>query len=134
MTETEINDVLCTKLADTITANVEWENRQFTQPRETIWYRAQFFPGDVNTAAISLNSENRYVGAFQVTVFAPLNKGRAPAEVQVDVILAAFKRGTILTGTGINVLCTKAYRRAALEEKDVFYIPVVIEWLANLAN
>jgi hypothetical protein len=134
MTETNIHSVLAAKLNDVVTANVAWENRNFEQPKQAIWYRESFFPAEPVAAAIASGSANRYTGAYQVSVFAPINKGRKPAHDAADTLIAAFKRGTVLTGTGISVLCTKAYRRAAQQEPDVYHIPVVVEWTCDLAN
>jgi hypothetical protein len=62
------------------------------------------------------------------------NTGDVSAQAEAERIAACFKRGTVLTYSGVNVRCERAYRGPAVQDDDWFFIPVLIEYRADVAN
>jgi hypothetical protein len=85
-------------------------------------------------AAVGIGAQNRSVGVFQIDVFDPVCAGDGPSRTEAERIVAVYKRGTILTNTGVSLIVEKAYRGPATTEGDWFQTPVIIEWRADVAN
>jgi hypothetical protein len=55
-------------------------------------------------------------------------------QTEAERIIACYKRGTVLTYTGVSLMCERAYRLPANQEEDWFVIPVIVEYRADTAN
>ena len=115
-------------------ASVSWENKGFIPAPKTRWYRATFLPGQQVAAAIGTAAANRNVGVLQLDVIDAKNTGDVSAQAEAERIAACFKRGTVLTYSGVNVRCERAYRGPAVQYEDWFFIPVLVEYRADVAN
>lgn len=136
---TEIRAALITQVtaaggANITASRIAWENKSFL-PGSARWYRVTFLPGSYRAAAIGVGSQNRHVGILQIDIFDPPNKGDAVTQTEAERIAAAFKRGTILTYSGVSVRCERAYRGSGdSSDPSWFHVPVKIEWRADVAN
>jgi hypothetical protein len=117
-------------------SSVAWENLPFTPTAGTRWYDAHVMTGKPLAAAISEAAANRHVGVFHVNVYDPAGTGEGAAAAEAERIAACFKRGTVLTYSGVSVHIERAYIERGLPQADPawFQVPVVIEWRADVAN
>ena len=114
-------------------ASIHFANKSFT-PGSVRWYRATFLPGIPVAAAIGAAGQNRHVGIFQVDLFEPKNIGDGLARVEAERIVACFKRGTVLTYSGVSVMIQESHREAGREDGDWFHIPVIIQFWGDVDN
>jgi hypothetical protein len=137
---TEIRQALVSRLiavspgAAIPAASVAWENRDYTPAVGTRWYRATFLPGQSVAAAVGVDAQNRHVGLFQIDIIDPTGSGDMVTQTEAERIIACYKRGTVLTYTGVSLICDRAYRLPANQEEDWFVIPVIVEYRADTAN
>lgn len=117
-------------------SSVAWENLKFTPATGTRWYDAHVMTGKPMAAAISEAAPNRHVGVFHVNVYDPAGSGEGAAYAEAERIAACFKRGTVLTYSGVSVHIERAYIERGLPQADPawFQVPVVIEWRADVSN
>ena len=71
---------------------------------------------------------------MQVDVCEPKNLGDALAGTEAERIATCYKRGTVLTYSGVSVRVERAYRGAAIPNEDWFMVPVLIEYRSDVAN
>jgi len=116
--------------------SVAWENRAFTPTPGTRWYDAHVMTGKPSSVALSSDAANRHVGVFHVNVYDPPGGGDGAATAEAERIAACFKRGTVLTYSGVTVHIVSAHIERGLPQADPawFQVPVVIEWRADVAN
>ena len=137
---TEIGNALRSRLTAVspgaaITATlVAWENRPFVPPTTGFWYRVTLLPGVPRAAAIGETAQNRHVGVFVVSVFGQSGQGDGLVAEEAERIAACYKRGTVLTASGVQVVCVRAYRKEGQAKPDYFGVPVFVEWRADVAN
>jgi hypothetical protein len=118
-------------------AVVAWPNTADDEPAAaTLWYRPTFMPGEPWAVELMENGRNRHVGLYQIDVFSKLGEGEGVANGYADAIVAAFKRGTVLTYGTTSVVIEKAWRETGRPDPEVPYwhIPVRVRWRADLAN
>lgn len=117
-------------------ASVAWENRAFTPTPGARWYDAHVLTGKPVAVALSADADNRHVGIFHVNVFDPAGAGDGATTAEAERIAACFKRGTVLTYSGVTVNIVSAHIERGLPQADPawFQVPVVIEWRADVAN
>jgi len=117
-------------------SSVAWENRAFTPTPGTRWYDAHVMTGKPSSVALSSDAANRHVGVFHVNVYDPPGGGDGAATAEAERIAACFKRGTVLTYSGVTVHIVSAHIERGLPQADPawFQVPVVIEWRADVAN
>lgn len=137
---TEIGNALRTRLtavspgAAVSASLVAWENKSFDPPTSGFWYRVTLLPGVPRAAAIGEAAQNRHVGVFVVSIFGQPDQGDGLVAEEAERIAACYKRGTVLTANGVQVVCVRAYRKEGQEEPDCFGVPVFVEWRADVAN
>jgi len=92
--------------------------------------------GKPSSVALSSDAANRHVGVFHVNVYDPPGGGDGAATAEAERIAACFKRGTVLTYSGVTVHIVSAHIERGLPQADPawFQVPVVIEWRADVAN
>lgn len=115
-------------------ASTAWENKTFTPTTGTRYYRATFLPGEPTVPEIGEGSPNRQVGVFQIDVFDPPNQGDVKTATEAERIVACFKRGTVLTYSGVSVQITQVYRKQGTAEDSWYHVPVIVMWRADVAN
>jgi len=115
-------------------ASVAWPGINFTPTAGVRWYRATLIPGIPTTPEISTTARNRHVGIFQIDVFDPIGLGDGPAIEEGERIVSCFKRGTVLTESGVNVVVQKASVMTPIEEDSWYHVPVRIQFRADIAN
>ena len=137
---TEIRAALVSRLiaaspgAAIASASIAWENKTFAPVAGTRWYRATFLPGMANAAAIGDGAQNRHYGLMQIDVCEPKNLGDVLAANEAERIATCYKRGTVLTYTGVLVRIERVYRGAAIPSDDWYMVPILIEYRADVPN
>lgn len=119
---------------DSLGLNTAWENKDFTPPEGDLWIRETYLPAEKRAAAIGTSSQNRHRGIYQVDVFRPSGEGSGEAEETVTAIENLFKRGTVISYSGITVKIESASRTSGREDKPWYMIPVFIRWRADIDN
>jgi len=113
---------------------IAWENKSFTPVAGTRWYRATFLPGMAQAAAVGVDAQNRHYGLMQIDVCEPKDNGDVLPGNEAERIATCYKRGTVLTYSGVSVRIERAYRGSAIPSEDWFMVPVLIEYRADVAN
>lgn len=109
-------------------------NRTFVQPTPgpaVKWLRASFMPVPSLAMGINYDSFVQHYGIFQLDVFQGFDGGSTgPARIAASII-AAFQRGTRLTGNGFAIDIVKVpYRGPMLKDDPWGMVPVSIPYLS----
>ena len=127
----DISSALSARL-DTISPAVPtaWENYPFTPTADTLYLRETCIQGDSDAAAIGVAAMDFTLGIYQVDIFAPLNGGKNVALEQADIVADLFKRATILTYNGVDVVITKVSRGAGAVDANSTYwhLPIFVNF------
>lgn len=75
----------------------------FTPPDSGMWLQANIFPAPPIEMGMADNSEIIHRGAFQVGVVDETGKGAVQATEIASIIMARFKKGTVLTSLGTTL-------------------------------
>ncbi|MBL8967954.1 MAG: hypothetical protein JNG85_13180 [Spirochaetaceae bacterium] len=114
---------------------VAWENVKFTPVAGTRYYRATFLPGTPRAAAIGSDAPNRHVGLFQVDIFDPVGRGDNATAAEAERIAACYKRGTVLTYSGVTVRAERSWVSRVPQDDPAWYRQSVrVEWRADVPN
>ena len=130
----DIESALNAQLLSLGFTNVGWENKGFDDPT-TSWIRPTFLPGFPTGRELGNGpASERYVGIYQVDVFAPLDGGDGVARTIASQVLAGFAKGTVLTYNGTPVGIARSYRMPGARDPEAPYykIPVRIEYYASI--
>lgn len=114
--------------------SVAWENVPFTPTAGAVYLQPALMDGEPYQAEIGTNGQNVHNGIFQISIFAPAGHGTATINALRDNLVDYFKRGTVLTNSGVNVRISKAYPVALIQETDWIHIPVKINFTAYASN
>lgn len=110
---------------------VSWENVSYTPVNGTLYIRPTLLAGDTNQASLGDSGTDQNIGIYQLDVFAPAGTGKGAAIVMADTIANQFKRGTVLTYSGVTVRVKNASRQAAINNADGWYqVPVVVTYIS----
>lgn len=119
---------------DTLGLQTAWENKSFLPPEATLWIRETYLPAERRAAAMGTTSQNRHRGIYQVDVFRPAGEGSGEAEETATLIENLFKRGTVISYSGITVKIESASRTTGRKSEPWYMIPVFIRWRADIDN
>lgn len=110
---------------------VAFENAAFTPIADETYLKASLLPA--RTDSEDLAGEHRaYRGVFQVSVYAPINKGPGAAESVADELAALFVLNARLTAGAITVQqITPASVAPALQFDSNYVVPVSFEYRAD---
>lgn len=113
---------------------VAWENIAYTPVTGTTYLRPYLLPAEPFQAEIGSNGQNRHTGIYQINIFAPAGCGTATVNTLRDALINHFKRGTVLTYSGISVTCEKAFAGPMPTETDWVRIPITVRYRAYASN
>jgi hypothetical protein len=99
-----------------------WPNVPFIPTTGTPWIRVDLLPAD--SALETIQGSEEHLGVYQVSVFAPLDKGTSAALVQADVIADHFAADRDLSGLRIRSISVGQPMR----EESWLMVPVSIEY------
>lgn len=101
-------------------------NRKVTPPSDgSMYLKVDFFPNE--TQEISWDDDGRrlYIGAFQISVYFPLDSGLVLATEEAEKISALFAKGTALGPARVS---GRASIAPAIYEDTGGFIPVTIPY------
>jgi len=111
-------------------AHTVFENKAYTPETGVIYQRVHHLFNDPVDHAITADVVERR-GVLWVNVFAPLDKGRVPAQTVASSIAAQFKPVQQLSQAGVTVEITKTAKVGSGErDGDRWMVPVSVEWRA----
>jgi len=113
--------------------NVQWPNVSF-DPGGNYWMRPTLLPAEPSMAALGEDADNRNIGIYQVDIFWPQGTGEGPPSSKAEEVMQQFKRGTVITLSGTTVRIERAYRESGRWEESWYQIPVIIDYVADVAN
>jgi Bacteriophage related domain of unknown function len=90
-------DLRMTALPALDPALVAWPNLAFDPPVSKLHYRIHFIPA-VSWAPYGTGTTRRFKGIYQVSVYAPIDKGSAALIAAVDAVCAHFDRLNLTRG------------------------------------
>lgn len=110
--------------------NVEFTNKPIAEPGN-FWLRGTFLPANSLALGVAFGSTNQHYGIFQVDVFYSQGSGElAPGRIATQ-LLAWFKRGTMMSKDGFDVLVNlQPYRSRMVKDDPWVMIPVSVPYLA----
>lgn len=110
--------------------NVSYPNKTFNIPEKKTWYKIDCTFDEPYSNSLGMESQNRWVGIFQIDVYTPIGKGEDEFENNYKWIAELFKRGTEVD----DIIITKVYR-ANSEVGDNYYRNIIrVEFNADLDN
>jgi len=132
-----IEAAFATSLAELATAqskSVAWPNAPFAPTTGTAYIKADNLPGEPFQAELGTDGLNYHSGIYQITVVYPAGVGTASPGALRDAVINAFKRGTVLSYSGVYVTVTRAYASPMMIDADWVRIPVNIEYRVFASN
>lgn len=94
----------------------------------TPYCRATLLPSEAQPATVGVTGKNEYFGLYQVDLFYPLDKGKASVNAMADLVVAAFARTVLTTGTGNQVKLRAAWAEAGGQDGQYYRVPVLVRW------
>jgi hypothetical protein len=114
--------------------SVAWENTPFTPVIGTPYLRPFLLPGEPVQAELGVSGQNRHVGIYQVSIYAPVGGGVGVINDLVDALCDHFKRGTVLTYSPITLTVEKSFSGPTIQETDWQHVPISIRYYLLAAN
>lgn len=133
----DISGALDTRLNLLSTANsvpVAWENKLFTPANGAVYMRQTLLPNSAEGLTVSNSSDDEHLGIYQVDVMSPIEGGKAVAINLADDIADQFKRGTILTYNGVNVVVRNVSRNGGRRDGSWFIIAVSVSYRSIVSS
>ena len=110
--------------------NVSYQNKPFIIPQNKTWYRINCTFDEPFSVGLGKDSQNRWVGIFQIDVYTPIGKGEDEFENNYKWIAELYKRGTEID----EITVMKVYR-AMSEVGDTYFRNIIrVEFNADLDN
>lgn len=110
--------------------NLTHENTLFDAKGKatTAYSRTTLLPSEAVPATVGINGKNEYFGLYQIDLFYPLHAGKSAANAMADLVVAAYARQIILTGTSKAIEVRAAWCETGTVEQQHYRLPVVIRW------
>ena len=99
-----------------------------------IYVTQSFLPGSPLQIEVGDNGRNRNLGTYQVAINIPAGVGKAEAYQIQKIVTSGFKRGTVLDGGDVKVRCVSSHPAPGFETGTRFRVPIIVSWLADVAN
>lgn len=125
----KINKALSLRLYD-LGYPTAYENASFDPDTNTLYLSEAILPARTVEVGMEYGSSENFSGIYQVTVHAPREAHKTPAQTAADAILAHFVRGTVVASEGVTARVEKAYASPAFFSGDRYVVPVSIEYRA----
>lgn len=130
-----IHSAFVTKLqAFTGLPSVAWENVPFTPATGTPYLKPALLPGEPTQAEIGTSGANRHTGIYQISIYYPTGLGVSGLNTLRDGLINHFKRGTVLTYSGISVTIQKAFPGPVLQETNWQHLPITMQFRCDASN
>lgn len=101
---------------------------------DDVFISQEFIPAGQRALEIGDTGRNRNTGIYQLTIHTPMGVGKKQAYDLGLQMTEAFKRGTIISGIGVNVTCEKTEIAPGFVSGRYFVVPISINWFATVAN
>lgn len=102
---------------------VAWPNTEFAETAG-LYLRVDNLFGDGEL--LDLDMRQQQPGVYQISIFAPLNTGRAEVDALADRIVTHFLQAAPLTANGRNIYVRRAYTGPAVAQESHFFVPVTV--------
>lgn len=116
---------------------VAWSGQTFAPAPDgngnpVAYLEAQLLPNATITRTINDDGSNRHQGFLQVSVMYPIDKsGIIPAFDIAGLVISHFKKGTVLSGSGVTVrIIQQPFVAPPLPDGDRMRVPVSIPYTA----
>ena len=115
---------------------VEWDfYNDGSEPSLTgIHFRQNLLPAEPAIVGMEDTGSNDHLGIYQVMVCGAAGEPSGLLKVEVDNVLAEFKRGQRITYGGIEVIIEKAFKAPPLYSEAYVKVPVSINYRAFIGN
>ena len=114
---------------------VAWENVPYTPTTGTPYLKPVLLPAEPFQAELGTAGANRHSGIYQISIMYPSSiVGVAALNTLAANLCDHFKRGTVLTYSGVTVTIQKAYMSAVMQETDWQMVPITIQYRTDTAN
>ena len=114
--------------------SVAWENVPFTPTSGTTYLQPALLPGEPLQSELGATGQNRHMGIYQISIFAPTGTGILALNTLRDGLCDHFKRGTVLTYGAISLTIQKAFPGPTMQETDWVHVPISIRYELLAAN
>lgn len=108
---------------------VAYENQGYTPVVDTLFLRENLLPADTSPLTLRDGDSQQYGGIYQVTVFAPADKGAHTGKAMAEAVALHFKRGTVIGTAGQGRVLSVSIG-PSLNEGGWYQIPVSITYRA----
>ncbi len=88
--------------AQTPVMPVAWQNKAYTPTLGARYVQANILPAETGNPSLG-DAHKRFIGIFQVLIYAPDNKGAGDAETLAESLFTTFARGTSFTASTVTV-------------------------------
>jgi hypothetical protein len=112
-----------------LAAFIVWENIQSSPTSPQIFWRVRFDAAP-RTIILGQDAPQAWNGSLRIAVCAPLDTGPQQIDQSIDLLMARFKAGTLITNGNIKILCRTIARGLAANEGAWFVIPLNITWFS----
>lgn len=132
--EVAILSALLNRAVAALGSNIALPNVPFTPPtpsQTASWYRATLLPADTIPLGVNPGADNQHYGLLRIDVLYGQSGGELAPTRLAAAVISAFKRGTMLTKDGFDVLIWKTpFRGGAIKDDPWIMIPVSIPYIA----
>jgi hypothetical protein len=94
----------------------------------TPWARLTNLPAATYVAGVGIDSPTVHPGAYQVSLFYPLNKGQKAVLGLAAALCTVFKQGTYLSQNGAKILILGSSRGPFVPDVGWLHLPITIRW------
>lgn len=110
---------------------VSMPNVAYLEQNATPYLAATVMPNMADAVGIEFGSDINHQGLLQVSIFWPAGAGEIKPMQVASQIVAAFRRGAVISRNGLRVMFEQQPQVASpLSQADWFQVPVTARWRA----
>lgn len=115
---------------------VEWDfYNDGAEPSLTgIHFRQNLLPADVVIIGMENTGSNDHTGIYQIMVCGQAGKPSGSLKTEVDLVLAEFSRGQLVTYDGVTVIIEGVNHAQPLYSEAYVKIPISVSYRAIISN
>lgn len=135
MSYTIISGALETKLATWVNIpTVAYENESYTPIIGTRYLRAYNVPSIAQPNTLGDPGSSLIYGTFYLDLMNPAGEGRGTGDELADELIQVFKKGTVITLTGLNIHVITSGRETSQSETDWYMIPIRVKYWCKVIS
>ena len=129
MTETDIHSALRSQFATITEYPLAFEDVPYTPTEGTLYLQETFLPSEVFRVGLETSPTKEFRGIYQISIIAPVGKGKAPTYTARDVIYSYFNMDMVLDDL---VRIRKVYTSSPVIGDAWTLTPVTIDYTAYM--